>query len=197
LASVGSAGAGPGVFRPAGPLPRNLVIRNEVRTLFDEGLTDYPGEIKCDVYESDPLFGHGRIDSDKRAAVDVTSGMADKYPTQFSEREGLKTVVRVTRTSTVKKTGASTMTNHCHITNIDPDQEKILAICLNHWKVETTRFFLDHTFEEDKRGVTKKGGAKELSIIRRLSLNILKIAQIEVRESFSFMAKKFKQTAII
>jgi hypothetical protein len=173
-------------------LPRNPVIHNEVETLFDGGLAGYPGEIEHDVYESDPLFGHGRIDSYKRAAVGVTSGMADKYPAQFSGREGLKTVVRVTRTSTVKKTGATTTTDRHHITSIDPDQEKILALRLNHWKVETTHFFLTHTFEEDKRGVTKKGGAEVLSVLRKPSPNILKTARIEARESFSFTVKKIQ-----
>ncbi|MDR1298430.1 MAG: hypothetical protein LBO05_13925 [Deltaproteobacteria bacterium] len=52
--------------------------------------------------------------------------------------------------------------------------------------------FLDHTFEEDKRGVTKKGGAEVLSILRKPSPNILRIAQIEARESFSFTVKKIQ-----
>ncbi|MDR1298429.1 MAG: hypothetical protein LBO05_13920 [Deltaproteobacteria bacterium] len=76
------------------------------------------------------------------AAVDVTSGIANKYLTRFSEWDGLKTVVSITGTSTVKKTGVSSMTDRCYITNIDPDPKKILAIRLNHWKVETTHFFL-------------------------------------------------------
>lgn len=62
-----------------------------------------------------------------------------------------------------------------YISNKIMDADKWLVAIRNHWQVENSlHWVLDVTFSEDSSQVHNRNGAENLSILRRIALNILK-----------------------
>jgi predicted transposase YbfD/YdcC len=123
----------------------------------------------CAVHE-DIACGHGRIE--KRLARAADAGwLAERHP----EWKGLKSIFCVTAERTVKKTGAASTETRLYISSLPPDPARLLAAVRAHWSVENNLHWqLDMTFREDECRTRKDHAPRNLAMIRRTALNLLR-----------------------
>jgi predicted transposase YbfD/YdcC len=68
----------------------------------------------------------------------------------------------------------------CFIASIKPDANKFSQAVRQHWAIENNLHWqLDVTFDEDKLRMRIKNAAQNLSIMRRMTLNILKLDDLK------------------
>jgi predicted transposase YbfD/YdcC len=86
---------------------------------------------------------------------------------------GLQSIVKVTCTKTTKDTSSSE--TRYFISSLAPDAERLLFVTRSHWKVETTlHWSLDMSFREDESRVRIGHAGANLSLVRKLALNLLR-----------------------
>ena len=112
--------------------------------------------------------GHGRREIRECWVSDDLSGIRDRQ-----RWDDLVGVVRVNSKRTVNgKT--STETRH-YITSLAPDAKKILAAVREHWAIENNlHWSLDVSFREDESRVRIGHAQENLSLVRKLALQLLK-----------------------
>ena len=132
--------------------------------------------------------GHGRIE---RREYFQTNDIE-----WFSERKlwkGLKTIGMVRRTVTYK--GKETIETSYYISSLEMPEEgecELFAKAIRkHWGVESCHWMLDVLFKEDNSLVRKNNGAENLSMLRKIALNILK-KEIPGQKKISKNMKRFK-----
>ncbi len=65
---------------------------------------------------------------------------------------------------------------HYYITSLKPDPKKIASVIRTHWGIENSvHWVLDVIFKEDSSQIATGNAAENLSILRRLSLNLLRL----------------------
>jgi len=89
------------------------------------------------------------------------------------EWAGLKSIA-MTR-NTITKDGKETSETRYYISSLPLDVKEIARAIRGHWKVESYHWELDVTFKEDANHTLEKQSAFNLNIIRKLSLNMLRI----------------------
>ena len=85
---------------------------------------------------------------------------------------GLQTVVKIKSTRTLG--GVTSTEDRYYISSLDPDAKQILSAVRAHWKVESLHWSLDISFREDESRVRIGHAGDNLSLVRKLALNILK-----------------------
>ena len=114
--------------------------------------------------------GHGRIEERTVRAANA-AWLAERHP----EWKGLTSIVSVTVRRTIKKTGATSTETRLFISSLPPDPRQIAAAVRAHWSIENNlHWALDVTFREDECRVRKDHSARNLAMIRRVVLNLLR-----------------------
>ncbi|GAC1577612.1 MAG: hypothetical protein NVS3B5_09760 [Sphingomicrobium sp.] len=114
--------------------------------------------------------GHGRIEERTVRAANA-AWLAERHP----EWKGLTSIVSVTVRRTIKKTGATSTETRLFISSLPPDPRQIAAAVRAHWSIENNlHWALDVTFREDECRVRKDHSARNLAMIRRAVLNLLR-----------------------
>ena len=115
--------------------------------------------------------GHGRIEI--RRCWTVADPFAFEYIRHHEGWVDLRTIVRVYRErrlpDRVEKETAY------YISSLPPLAHLILAASRQHWAVENSlHWFLDVTFRDDDSRIRKNNGPQNMSVLRRMALNIIK-----------------------
>ena len=88
---------------------------------------------------------------------------------------GLKTILSVTAQHTINKTGKTLTETRFYITSLPPDPAQLARAVRAHWSIENNlHWTLDVTFREDECRVRKDHSARNLAMIRRAVLNMLR-----------------------
>ncbi|MER8753099.1 ISAs1 family transposase, partial [Mesorhizobium sp. M1050] len=87
----------------------------------------------------------------------------------------LASFLAVTTRRTIKKTGAVSIETRLFISLLPPDPVRLAAAVRAHWSVENNlHWVLDVAFREDECRVRKDHSARNLAMIRRAVLNMLR-----------------------
>jgi predicted transposase YbfD/YdcC len=114
--------------------------------------------------------GHGRIEERTIRAANA-AWLAERHP----EWKGLASIVSVTVRRTIKKTGATSTETRLFISSLLPDPLRLAAAVRAHWSVENNlHSVLDVAFREDACRTRKDHSARNLAMIRRAVLNLLR-----------------------
>jgi len=123
----------------------------------------------CPCHE-DTASGHGRIEERTVRAADA-AWLAERHP----EWKGLASIVAVTARRTIKKTGQTSTETRLYISSLPPDPARLAAAVRAHWSVENNlHWCLDVAFREDECRTRKDHSARNLAMIRRAVLNLLR-----------------------
>lgn len=111
---------------------------------------------------------HGRIEERE---VYVSSDI--NWLPSKDDWAGLRSIIMVISRRTVN--GETTEETRHYITNLGSDAERLGKAIRMHWGIENSvHWVLDVTFEEDSSLITTGHAAENLSILKRLTLNILR-----------------------
>lgn len=114
--------------------------------------------------------GHGRIEQRTVRAADA-AWLAERHPGW----KGLASIVSLTARRTIKKTGLTSTETRLYISSLPPDPVCLAAAVRAHWSVENNlHWSLDVAFREDDCRTRKDHSARNLAIIRRAVLNLLR-----------------------
>lgn len=129
--------------------------------------------------------GHGRVETRK---ADVLWDL--RQITNASQWPGLKCVLRVQCTRTVQKTATTTKETHYYISSMNTRRSQELGrAARGHWGVENgLHWCLDVNFGEDLNQTRVKNAAQNLSRLKRLVLNLLKL---DTSKNISMRRKRF------
>lgn len=119
-------------------------------------------------YESELELDHGRLE---RRRCFVTNDIDWLY--QRRQWKGLKTIVAVE--SKVVTADSVLTERRYYLSSLPADARQIQSAIRSHWRIENSvHWLLDVSFSEDACRVRKDHGAENLSILRRIALNLLK-----------------------
>ncbi len=93
------------------------------------------------------------------------------------EWAGRKTII-LTRNTVTGGEGEEYTEERYFISSLPLGIEAVACAVRWHWMVESYHWHLDVTFREDRNHTLEKQAAYNLNIIRKLSLNILKLVEI-------------------
>lgn len=124
---------------------------------------------ECLVHE-DVYAGHGRIE-ERTTRVAEARWLAELHP----QWRGLASIVCVAARRTIKKTGQTATEARFYISSLHPDPEASAHAVRAHWSIENNlHWMLDVTFREDENRARKDYSARNLAMIRRGALNLLR-----------------------
>lgn len=142
-------------------------LHAEAENFFNQALQSTPEEANCDHYVNEEK-SRGRHETSE---VWVTNEL-DWLP-QKEEWEGLKSLVCLKSTRIVKD--KKTVEFRYYISSLTGDAWKIGHAIRSHWAIENKLHWqLDVSYGEDDCKVRKDNGAENFSVIRRVTLNLLK-----------------------
>lgn len=122
--------------------------------------------------------GHGRIEN-------RTYYITDKIE-WLPKKEGwkdLKSIVMVKSTREVRK--IVTVENRFYLTSLPPQPELIGQAIRSHWGIENSlHWILDVTFREDDSRIREKNAIENISLVRKIALNLLQC----VKQGFKDMS---------
>ena len=114
--------------------------------------------------------GHGRIEERTVRAADA-AWLAERHP----DWKALASIVSVTACRTIKKTGQTSTETRLYISSLPPHPVRLAAAVRAHWSVENNlHWSLDVTLREDQCRTRKDHSARNLAMIRRAVLNLLR-----------------------
>lgn len=105
------------------------------------------------------------------------------------EWSGLKTII-LTRNTVIGAEGEYHTEDRYFISSLPVGIEEIARAVRGHWMVESYHWHLDVTFREDGNHTLEKQAAYNLNIMRKLSLNILKLIEVGSK-SLSLKKKRY------
>lgn len=114
--------------------------------------------------------GHGREEARRCSVLKLTS----KEHEFLENWPGLKTAVKLERERTELKSGETTIRTDYHISSRALSSEDALQMIRGHWSIENkVHWALDVAFREDSWKVRQRIAAQNLSLARKICLNIL------------------------
>ena len=140
-------------------------LEEEIALFFDDPIAS----AQCACHE-ETTGGHGRIEQRTIRAADA-AWLAERHP----QWVGLKSILSVTTRRTIKKTGKTSTETRLYITSLPPDPVQLAKVVRAHWSIENNlHWTLDVTFREDECRVRKDHAPRNLAMIRRTVLNMLR-----------------------
>jgi predicted transposase YbfD/YdcC len=115
--------------------------------------------------------GHGRLEIRECWATDAPDVLA--FIQKYKAWSGLHSLVKITsQRRLATKTEYDT---RYFITSLPPDPARLLQVVRSHWLIENAfHWVLDIAFREDESRVRKDHAPRNLALLRRLALNLLK-----------------------
>ena len=107
---------------------------------------------------------------------------------QRKEWSGIKSIA-MTR-NTTKREAKEVIENRYFISSLPVRVEEIARAIRSHWMVESYHWHLDVTFGEDGNQTLEKQASYNLNIMRKLSINVLKICEVG-KSTLSLKKKRF------
>lgn len=113
--------------------------------------------------------GHGRIEKRTYYMTDKTDWLCGK-----EDWAGFKSIGMVKSRVRHMASGAVSEDTRYFISSLSCEVSRFAYAVRQHWGVESTHWSLDMTFNEDKRRSRKNNSAKNLAMLIRLALDIIK-----------------------
>lgn len=142
-------------------------LSDEVENYFIQALNIDFEEVPCDGVGS-KNEAHGRVE---KREVYITDDI-DWLP-QKGDWKNLKTIIMV-KSQRVQKGQSGMVEMRYYISNLPADALKVANSIRGHWGIESTHWILDVAFQEDDQNADAGNIAENMSLIRRISLNLLK-----------------------
>lgn len=115
--------------------------------------------------------GHGR--HEKREYCAIPAAILPEH--EIKGYDSLAQVIQVKRTRTIMQSGKHEEETHYYITSLDKSIEELANKIRAHWHIENKlHYVLDVLFEEDDSRVRTKNAATNFSLVRKISLNMLR-----------------------
>ena len=145
-------------------------LYEDVRTFFDEAeATQFQGIAYDYVEQTDG--GHGRIEVRRCWAVGDVAWL--RHQDRWA---GLRSIAQVEARRLVGE--SESVERRYYITSLAPEAERLLAAVRGHWGIENqVHWVLDMSFGEDGSRIRKDHGAANMSLLRRLTLNLIRREQ--------------------
>lgn len=163
-----------------------LALKGNQKTLHEDAAMFFadPALAKGCAVHREIDSGHGRIEERTCLAADA-SWLAERHPAF----PGLASIACITARRTDKKTGAVSEEKRLYISSLPPDPKTISAAVRAHWSIENKLHWqLDVTFSEDQCRTRKDHAPRNLAMIRRAVLNMLR----KETSTMSLKRKRFK-----
>lgn len=113
--------------------------------------------------------GHGRVETRVCEAIGDLEFMDEK-----ENWPGLKSVVRITSSRFIKKTGEESTDTRYYISSLESNARKLNKVVRSHWAIENNlHWTLDVIFNEDRKLKKKDFSAANFNIINKIALAIL------------------------
>src|SRR5262249_5402808 len=142
-------------------------LADEVENYFRQAEeVDFEG-VKCDAVGS-KVFAHGRIEKREVYTTDDIEWLPHK-----DEWENIKTIIMVKSERTVVGQ-ATSIERRYYISTLPSEAERAANTIRGHWGIESCHWILDVAFREDEQKAKVGNIAENMSLMRRLSLNLLK-----------------------
>lgn len=146
-------------------------LHSDIKLLFDE--KEY-----LDIKTSSSVDkGHGRIEERKIYATEDVGYLIEQHKWPH-----LKTVIMCEYSRIDKKTKPEIL---YYITSHEANTKMLQDAIRSHWKVESSHWILDVTFNEDKSAISADNAAENMAFIRRVALNMIKIYQKNLEKNMS------------
>ena len=107
---------------------------------------------------------------------------------QKNDWAGLKSIAMTK--NTITKNGETATETRYFISSLPLDVEETARAVRGHWMVESYHWHMDVTFREDANHTIDKDAAYNLNIVRKISLNILKLLDVG-RKNVSLKGRRF------
>jgi predicted transposase YbfD/YdcC len=149
-------------------LKRNqLTLFEDTLEMFEDALRRPIAETELDRYVTTE-HGHGREEKRECWVLPATPDLDDHmWP-------GLESVILVRSERTLK--GVTTTEDRYFLSSLIKNAKQALEGVRTHWGVENKlHWVLDVAFNEDKNRTAKDHGAENLSVIRKLALNLIRM----------------------
>ena len=144
-----------------------LELYEDVKDTFEQ---KEGGVLECAFYETVEK-SHGRIET--RRCWTVTDRECIDYLNDKREWSGLSSVAMLECERLME--GAMSKQRRYYISSLRADAKAMLESVRSHWgKENSLHWVLDMAFREDDSRVRKGNGAENLSILRRMAVNLLK-----------------------
>ena len=115
--------------------------------------------------------GHGRLEIRECWATDAPDVL--RFIQDYKAWSGLRTLVKIT--SERRLPGKTESDTRYFISSLPPDPNRHLQVVRAHWQIENAfHWVLDIAFREDESRVRKDHAPRNLALLRRLALNLLK-----------------------
>ena len=158
-------------------------LHDDVKTYFeDDEFVKKIEESGC--YKKTREKAHGQIETREYYQTDDI-----RWLTQYKNWKGLKSI-GMERKTIARKNGEKSVEYRYYISSLKPDMELFSKAVRKHWSVGVMHWHLDVTFREDANQTIEKQSAKNLNIIRKFCLSILKAVEI-FRPKLSMRKKRF------
>lgn len=153
-------------------------LHEDLTLFFEDAIPPEGGDPGADVgllhAVDEPDNTHGRLDERQAWASADVGWLRRRHPGW----KDLRGVVCVECKRLDFKTGKQATTRRCYLTSLDPRQagaDELLAMVRGHWGIENRlHWCLDVCFREDASRVRKDHGPRNLAVIRRQTLNLLR-----------------------
>lgn len=90
---------------------------------------------------------------------------------------------------TIKKKDKKVKERRYYISSLEPEINLFEKSVRGHWGIEIMHWYLDITFKEDSNKTIEETANKNMSLIRKWVLSILKL--VDMRKKLSLKAKRF------
>lgn len=145
-------------------------LLEDVRTYFSD--QEFLG--KC-AYKKKVEKARGKIEKREYWQTEDVSWLSQK-----KEWSGLRSMI-LTRNTVTGADGGVTVEERYFISSLPVDIEEAERAVRGHWMIESYHWHLDVRFREDGNHTLEKQASYNLNIIRKLSLNILKLLEVGSR----------------
>jgi predicted transposase YbfD/YdcC len=148
-----------------------LALKGKSPVLLEAATTAFSQpQTKKTVFQTEET-GHGRHEKKIYRAI-----QAEELPQQVTQSyKQLRQIIEVTRFRTVTRTGKHTEETHYYITSLNERIEQLASKIRSHWAIENQlHYVLDVSYGEDDSRVRTKNAATNLSLIRKITLNLLR-----------------------
>lgn len=165
-----------------------LAVKGNQENLYKD-LIDYFNEndFKKDIesvgnYKKTVEKSHGQIEIREYYQTDDIKWLHNK-----SRWTGLKSIGIVEKT--IKKNDKETKETRYYISSLSPDIYVFSKAVREHWRIEIMHWHLDVTFKEDSNKTIEETANKNMNIIRKWALSILKL--LDMGKKMSLKLKRF------
>lgn len=113
--------------------------------------------------------GHGRIETRKCEVISNLQFLDEK-----EDWKNLKTIIRITSTREIKKTGERSTEQRYYISSLKSDASRINEAVRSHWSIENNLHWnLDVIFQEDFQLKRKGNSVENYNIIAKVALSLI------------------------